>query len=1136
MTNFSFTEVRKNKKSSPKKHKSSKQPKNKHPERPQKEDIVSVDESDEDTKYNIVQRKMKQDIHLSNARTEILGESDSESIFEVPISPKPKPLFINLQDSDDEDAGSSLDEDDLLEGRLHGKNVLKGDSRVLDLKFLPSSKVDTIEVSLDHQDTVAESNIAHKSPRKKHKTSATTNDKSAHTHQVHEDIVLNCTMVQKGARNINEIKQMSKSAKQDRIETSVEGTSLKKNPSQDTSRGNSPDVCASWEMCQTSQGQGIETGEQTQEMQQNVCDVRQTCETDETQNTCVALMNHLRYAVRTLENTLLEVSCGANNNLVMSQKRRSEGNSEGDEGGGEDGDSGEAKNNSPARKRQCTIQQNDQLNVALASRSSVKKTKRSSSFWADYFFAPLPETLKKFYNDSRGQENFNVKEIQRGMPKDPRRWAILDEDLMPSPAVKRGRYWSTLRCTYCQRDGHIRKDCPEPRKIECCHMCGKQGHITWRCPQQICLTCGKKQNAYLKNCEYCRILYCTMCYSVGHKKEDCPDLWRRYHSVTREIGRAPRNPGNVMKPASQLHCCNCSKRGHESSTCKEYRWSMHFPTPAFVTNYTEGPVYELENVSEKISMNTETPDVPSSKTKKNKTLHGNTPGSQATSLPPNVDASSSSSVTAEADEETYALSAQEQMVTISEFTMLKFANVMYCCGNFRSKNNQDARALVSNLSQHKKLCREGKQLLQNRFSNGTVLPIFLRKLRKIVEFEVMIGLLAGQSEVMVQLMAPEDCIHLLFHLLLHWLNLPLTEKQHGLDLNLPTQVGQMCSFLAGRNLCKLSKEIKNPMKLYITMNSLKDKLRTISTKNKLYFHNQTNLWSIQVKLLEFINTHPEPSAHFRKITSYMETLKYRAKNDQLDAPTYLNILISYNNIYTPHTPPNLQNTLQRIWTKQISTKVQGRIQEQQLLSNVNVNFSVPFTSSSCTPQETDTVVNPFSFGNVSNVPDDMSNVIDIENIDICQPGTSNTMENQHSQDILLLDVEPVSSQLGNSQRKDDQRSIVNVNINTNLPVTEPDVSIIDANNQSNNKKFLTKREARKERFQLNQEEVRQEAKEVARQARAYQLPYMVKVAEDLLRKCKNKTLKKKDLNKVKKMMKMENKHQKLIKQFCGNLN
>ena len=81
--------------------------------------------------------------------------------------------------------------------------------------------------------------------------------------------------------------------------------------------------------------------------------------------------------------------------------------------------------------------------------------------------------------------------------EDPRRWAILDVDWKPS-LIKRQRYFlSKMKCTLCRQEGHLRANCPEPKKRPVCHMCGTQGHYETRCPQKCCLTVRPKHYLYL---------------------------------------------------------------------------------------------------------------------------------------------------------------------------------------------------------------------------------------------------------------------------------------------------------------------------------------------------------------------------------------------------------------------------------------------------------------------------------------------------------------------------------------------------------------------------------------------------------------------------------------------------------------
>ncbi|XP_033213422.1 uncharacterized protein LOC117170627 isoform X2 [Belonocnema kinseyi] len=218
-----------------------------------------------------------------------------------------------------------------------------------------------------------------------------------------------------------------------------------------------------------------------------------------------------------------------------------------------------------------------------------EKSRKSSKEKTDeeYFFEPMLDKIKAFYNDSWGGEEFSVEETQNTMRKDPRCWAILDEDWKPS--LKRQRYFlNKTKCTLCRQSGHLRANCTEPKKGPICHMCGVKGHYETRCPHKVCLTCGTKQNTFRQTCETCSKLTCTLCRSRGHKKDSCPDHWRQYHHTTTEADHhPPKNASEVMKPSNSLFCCNCTMRGHESSTCNKYRWTQHYPTPAHITNYNK---------------------------------------------------------------------------------------------------------------------------------------------------------------------------------------------------------------------------------------------------------------------------------------------------------------------------------------------------------------------------------------------------------------------------------------------------------------------------------------------------------------------------------------------------------------------
>lgn len=77
--------------------------------------------------------------------------------------------------------------------------------------------------------------------------------------------------------------------------------------------------------------------------------------------------------------------------------------------------------------------------------------------------------------------------------ENPKYWSILDDDWKPS--LRQQRYFlNKAKCTLCRQSGHLRANCPEPKKSPICHMCGSQGHYETRCPSKICLTVCKEEN------------------------------------------------------------------------------------------------------------------------------------------------------------------------------------------------------------------------------------------------------------------------------------------------------------------------------------------------------------------------------------------------------------------------------------------------------------------------------------------------------------------------------------------------------------------------------------------------------------------------------------------------------------------
>ena len=147
----------------------------------------SVNDKEMDTKYEVssTTEKLQKAANCSEEITVLSSETESdsdESILEVPIPPKPQPPIINLKDSDEEleiSSNNSDIEDEPLFKRMK-KNSVKNSEKET---FTTDWNLESYVLNTDFVD-----------------------DTSGR-----EDVILNCTEIQKGASNIKEIMEMSKS-------------------------------------------------------------------------------------------------------------------------------------------------------------------------------------------------------------------------------------------------------------------------------------------------------------------------------------------------------------------------------------------------------------------------------------------------------------------------------------------------------------------------------------------------------------------------------------------------------------------------------------------------------------------------------------------------------------------------------------------------------------------------------------------------------------------------------------------------------------------------------------------------------------------------------------------------------------
>ncbi|XP_050460184.1 uncharacterized protein LOC126856048 isoform X3 [Cataglyphis hispanica] len=1063
------------------------------------------------SKYNVMSKSAKQEIFLDKLKNDkqTSDSSDSEeSIFEVPVPPKPKPPLINLHDSDEEnDTNSKMDE-------LISKNV--------------SSKI-TGESS-NHQGTSVKNKNTNKSL---HNKDTTVNSRNNHTRtqEIREDIVLNCTIVQKGAKSICEIKKSSKSAKLNKNQNvSIEDINQNSTKQLQTT---SKERTANLEQFMIPE---IYSYNYIHEVQQKI-----------NKNNIISTPD--RYNLRSAErNNILDATAScSSNDTAIDRKRQNDSRME-----------------NPKQKRQCTVQQNYQY---VMQQSSSGENRKSES--RNEFFKTMSESLRNhYYNSSRSQENFDVDELQRSMSKDPQMWRIMDADLMPCPSSRhRNRFWYN-RCTHCHQDGHQRYDCPVPRKTPCCYICGNKGHIESRCPQKMCLTCG-------------------------HESTQCPDLWRRYHQTT-DMSGPPQNPGNIMKPPGLLHCCNCTKRGHESSTCNAYRWSQHFQTPAAVSSYTDGPMYTSFSSSDfQISLSskaTSSSSIPVEEYSKSFSSADTLSSNAKTNEMPipqgslcNLEGNLESSINKIHQPEDKQKKYRQNGINEIEFTTILFA-----CGKFHDKNNKDAQMISRNLSvlRKKDLSSDGRKTIAS-FPKRKIIPLFLKTLvEKTIEFEIKIGHTRHQyQDVILQIIAMKGHIELLCDLLFHWINLPDNEKDYGVDVTLPMNPTKMFNLLSSRmpQLTKMSftcyndhiQGINDPRWIFQSIKDHKKQLEKHNGSFRQYSRLRTKMWRLQVKLLMIFNTEPKPNhyiSQFKNAMKQLESVKRDRMIENLDAVIYLQLTLLYNRLFVPHTPVTLFKMLARIekhsemmrknmnCSPQILQELEnnGICEQENLASHFNVNSSLTVTFS--TSQNTHSAENVSAIGVQQNTSDELL----VERRDDISPIINDTVDRNDNEIMILEDSVTEDAQNDISSNPEIFNSVEPILIPTEpvLIPTEPVLIPEDRNddqpltsglNESSVNKWIQnkytcryKNSKKVEQWKKKQEKLERKrniaianmypnASKLIKEARALELPHMMKAANELERKLNSQTITLKHVESMKKMIKLEKKYRQTVTTFWKDL-
>ncbi|XP_020298911.1 uncharacterized protein LOC109863128 isoform X2 [Pseudomyrmex gracilis] len=990
---FSTTERKENNKNFSQKHKSSNNITDKD------SDILEIY-----SKYNVLQKQEKKKLVKKADKETSDGSESDNSIFEVPIPPKPKPPLINLQDSDEED---------------------------------------NVNARMSENDT-------------------TKSNKTAKITCIPEDIALNCSLVhsptQRGASSLNEIRQLSRSAEQNQEELSkTKNQSTNKNLSHNKTTKNNINRRL------TLEGNSPITKQPNTDKNISECNVNNFKPLDQDQ----------------LHNISIEVSCTNSN-----PNRKRQFTNKLDE--------------SSKEKRQCSSQHTSQDNGS--------KVRRKES-WNDYIFKPMTDEMKAYYNSTQIHEDFDVVQLQHNMSNDPRKWGILDEDLMPRPSSNKQhvRFWN-VKCGNCRQNGHQRYDCSAPRKAINCYICGEKGHNESRCPKKSCLTCG-------------------------HQRKYCPDLWRRYHQIT-TMDSLPQNPGNVMKPRSQLHCCNCAKYGHESSTCKEYRWSQHFPTPAAVTSYTCGPRYRPDDMSvsslgqftqeANVFLSTEMRNglIPHSSLNVQETTQYSEFSANACLLPV-----SESKVTLHRRE---AMSLPEGERTIATSSTIcnknktkeiDFYHVMYHYSKLRNKNNEKMQIMLKNLSDLIRTAEASIYVKEtiSSLAKGEVTPDFFKALTdKEIELEVTIGFKTPENNnLTLQIIALQKNLKEIYKLFLYWIELPNDEKDYGIDVSLPTNLTKMYNLLDGRRQ-QLEKQKFKSYKEFVETRSQnllhlikyeKKQLTQHNRTKKEYRRLRTKLWRLQIKLLMIVNTEPKANNYVHQYYVTLHKLKKSKKVfDVLDNVAFLRIILLYNNLFVPHTPINAEQTINCIMKK---AQQINKMNEQVAMNTLQAQQEI--CNHTIQPFYTDV-----------NLPS--------------EPSTFHMPQDNFIESSSMINIQQTAPT--DVSFRDDVNILPNTNDSTNH-TCDDEVIITYVSDQIENIQptaptNIEKKQKKKQKIELK---ISDSVKilNLINQARAFNLPYMLQAADKLEKSKNNGMLRKKHVNTLTKLIELEKKHRKNVNSYCKSL-
>ncbi|KAK0161162.1 hypothetical protein PV327_009664 [Microctonus hyperodae] len=462
------------------------------------EDTQPISTNETTSKYDVAAKSNQpQEINPSEPCNSVDIPSDSdESIFEVPVPPKPQPLLIDLKDSDETSNSDDDDEEQSSVVMSEKSQCLQQQQEQPLSSSLPllindkntNSSETIIPTVISSSESTRELPNANMNPPT---ININSEEISNDIDTISNNIIINCTQVATGVTTLADIRRIRESANAPPTidglsdDSMTESEAMKWGQIEGQMGGNNGDKSTNneWNRLPRNSDNSIDkTAEKTTDNQSR--------------------LKYIETAAKIIDETL---SSFLNIPSIYVKRKRSQ-------------------------QSESESEINNELNNSAKNvdENKAKKPANEKSF-EESLHEPRPKKLEQFYNEPRpGIMMLDVHKIQSRMPSDPNRWPILDADKGYTVNVRNRK----KKCSLCHREGHLRDKCPNHREVPTCHMCGEVGHFEPRCPHSMCLTCGTKFSSYRKTCENCRNTKCNMCKSIGHTSDTCPDLWRRYHQTT----------------------------------------------------------------------------------------------------------------------------------------------------------------------------------------------------------------------------------------------------------------------------------------------------------------------------------------------------------------------------------------------------------------------------------------------------------------------------------------------------------------------------------------------------------------------------------------------------------------------------